>query len=411
MKVGILNIGTEILFGQIVNSNSAFLSKQLQNLGFDVLYHNVCGDNQPRVLQTLDYLYKTCSCDIVITTGGLGPTQDDMTKEAISEYFNLPLEKDEEVLEEIIENFKKRNRSFSENNKRQAYFPKNSVIMKNPQGTAPGFYINTDGKHLFSFPGPPRELETMFLECGIDIFKEISDKTMYYKILRMFGIGESFLEQELMDVIDNQTDPTLATYAKLGECQLRIASQRDSLKEAKEAVDNMISTISKKVGKYIYSQDDEDMNEVLVKTLKAKNLTIATAESCTGGLLAKLITDVSGASSVYKGGYVTYSNSQKKKDLNVSGETLKRYGAVSEEIAKEMVEGLKRNTSADVCIVITGVAGPKGSDLKAPGLMHIGLIVKDKLILKKIETGSNDRDRNRNYGVLSMMNLILENIV
>ena len=318
MKATLLTIGTEILFGSIVNTNSVFLSRQLNMLGVDVLRHITVGDNRGRLLRALETSFE--DCDIVITTGGLGPTEDDLTKETIAEFFGVPLKEDAEQLEILTSWFAAQNRVMAPNNIKQAWLPEGSEVLPNPNGTAPGFYL-TDGKrHIYVLPGPPRENKPMFLDYVAPKLSAHEDGYLYYKIVRTIGIGESDLEMKLMDLIDGQTDPTIATYAKTFECSFRVASKRPTLKEAKDAVEECMVKIRKLVGEYIYSEEDRELLSVVLDMMKKKGLTLASAESITGGMFAKLITDIPGASKVFQRGVVTYSNAAKISELDVSPE-------------------------------------------------------------------------------------------
>jgi len=260
-------------------------------------------------------------------------------------------------------------------------------------------------------PGPPREMTRMFEKTVKPFLESMSDDVIYYRMVRTFGIGESQLETELLGIIEGQTDPTIATYAKEGESCVRIASKRKSLEEAQNAVDEMLIKVKECIGEYIYSIDDEELVEVVSKKLIKKGLTLAAAESCTGGMFSAAMTDVSGISQVFQRGIVTYSNEAKIAELGVREETLEKYGAVSEETALEMVEGLKRVTGCDVCVSVTGIAGPGGATPGKPvGLIFIGLICGDKKLVKRIQMRNVNRKWNRNYSVLNMLDLINKNI-
>jgi len=296
MKTSILAVGTELLFGQTVNTNASFLSENLNHMGFDVMYHFVVGDNPLRLKEKLAEAFS--DTDLVILTGGLGPTQDDLTKEMVAEFMGAGMYLDEKVVADLRAFFAKRGGNMPENNMKQAYLPVGCTPLYNASGTAPGFALEKDGKIAICLPGPPREMKWLF-ENGVRQYLErYMDKKMFYRVIRTIGIGESDLEMLLMPLIDGQTDPTIATYAKEGECTLRVASQRDTIEEAEAAADEMTERIRALAGEYIYSYDDEELSEVVVRILREKGLKIAAAESCTGGLFASAITDVPGASEV-----------------------------------------------------------------------------------------------------------------
>ena len=409
MKTAILSVGTELLFGQITNTNTVYLSQQLNLLGFDVMYHYTVGDNPERVAEMIRLAFK--DCDLVLTTGGLGPTQDDLTKEVACRVLGDELVMMDDVLEDLTAYFRKNGRQMTDNNKKQAIMPSRAKVFRNDAGTAPGFALQKDGKYIVCMPGPPREMTRMFQKNVVPFLRKMSDDVIYYRMIRCFGIGESQLETALLDLIDNQTDPTLATYAKEGECSLRIESKRGTQEEAKAAVDEMLAKVREIIGDYIYSCDDEDLVQVVCRKLMEKKLTVASAESCTGGMFAAALTDVPGISGSFQRGLVTYSNEAKMDELGVRAETLEKYGAVSEETALEMVEGLKAVSGCDVCISVTGVAGPGGGSPEKPvGLVYIGLICGERKLCKRVQMRNVSRKWNRHYAVLSMLDLINKNI-
>ena len=409
MKTAILSVGTEILFGQIVNTNTVYLSQQMNMLGFDVMYHYTVGDNPKRVEEMIDLAFQ--DCDLILTTGGLGPTQDDLTKEVACKALDDTLVMMDDVLEEITKYFKTLGREMTENNKKQAIMPSRATVFHNDAGTAPGFALEKDGKYIICMPGPPREMKRMFQKSVVPFLQSMIDGALYYRQIRFFGIGESMLETQLLDLIDNQTDPTLATYAKEGECSLRIASKRATEEEAEHAVDEMLEQVKERVGHYIYSCDDEELAQVVADRLMEQGLTLSSAESCTGGMFASTMTDIPGISQCFDRGLVTYSNQAKMEELGVSAGTLEKFGAVSEETALEMVEGLKRVSGSDVCISVTGIAGPGGgSEEKPVGLVYIGFSYGDKKICKKIQMRNVNRSWNRHYTLLCMLNVIYRNI-
>lgn len=409
MKTAILSVGTEILFGQIVNTNTVYLSQQMNMLGFDVMYHYTVGDNPKRVEEMIDLAFQ--DCDLILTTGGLGPTQDDLTKEVACKALDDTLVMMDDVLEEITKYFKTLGREMTENNKKQAIMPSRATVFHNDAGTAPGFALEKDGKYIICMPGPPREMKRMFQKSVVPFLQSMIDGALYYRQIRFFGIGESMLETQLLDLIDNQTDPTLATYAKEGECSLRIASKRATEEEAEHAVDEMLEMVKERVGHYIYSCDDEELAQVVADRLMEQDLTLSSAESCTGGMFASTMTDIPGISQCFDRGLVTYSNQAKMEELGVSAGTLEKFGAVSEETALEMVEGLKRVSGSDVCISVTGIAGPGGgSEEKPVGLVYIGFSYGDKKICKKIQMRNVNRSWNRHYTLLCMLNVIYRNI-
>lgn len=406
MKTSILAVGTELLFGQTVNTNATFLSDKLNHMGFDVMYHFVVGDNPARLKEKLAEAFS--DTDLVILTGGLGPTQDDLTKEMVAEYMGRDMYLDKEVIRQLEGFFEKRGRKMSENNIKQAYLPEGCTPFYNASGTAPGFALSADGKTAICLPGPPREMKWLWNNGVREYLEQFMEKKMFYRVIRTIGIGESDLETLLMPVIDGQTDPTVATYAKEGECTLRVASQRDTIEEAESAVSEMISRIDSLAGEYIYSYDDEELKEVVVRILKEKGLKITSAESCTGGLFPASITDVAGASEVMSSAYVTYSNESKIKELGVPAGLIDRYGVVSPQVAEAMAVGAKARAEADIAVSVTGYAGPEADPGHEAGEAYIGYAIGDVTGHDVINTSRNDRKWNRNYILLRMLKAVYQ---
>ena len=407
MKTAILTVGTEILFGQIVNTNAAFLSQELQNMGYDVMYHYSVGDNPGRLKELINFAFH--DCDLILTTGGLGPTQDDLTKEVIAEAMGDVIVENEECMKALLENYQKAGRPMTPNNLKQAYMPSRARVLPNDAGTAPGFALEKDGKLIISMPGPPREMKRMFELQVKPILESMQDSVIFYRIIRTFGLGESSMETVLLPLIDGQTDPTIATYAKEGECSLRVASKRATKEEAVAAVDRVIEDVNQLIGEYIYSYDDEDLVDVVGKLLLEKHITISCAESCTGGLFAAALTDIPGISEVFERGIVTYSNRAKMEELGVKAETLDKFGAVSPETACEMASGLAEKTGSDLCISVTGIAGPGGGTAEKPvGLAYIGIAYKGQVKAVKSQYRNVSRKWNRHYALLGMLNQVYQ---
>ena len=401
MKTALLTVGTEILFGQIVNTNAAWLSQQLNDLGIDVMYHYSVGDNPKRLEELIHFAFH--DCDMIITTGGLGPTQDDLTKEVIAKAMGDRIVRNEQCLRDLKSHYDN-GRQMTENNLKQADMPSTAIPLPNAQGTAPGFWLEKDGKIITSMPGPPREMTDMFNKQIKPRLEKLQDSVIYYKILRAFALGESKMETMLLPLIDNQTDPTIATYAKEGECSLRIASKRPTLADAQKAVVDMEAKVLGIIGDFVYSCDDEELIEVVGKLLIEKNISVSCAESCTGGLFAGALTDIPGISAVFERGIVTYSNRAKMEELGVSAETLERFGAVSPETAVEMADGLQKKTGSDLCVSVTGIAGPGGGTEEKPvGLVYIGIAYNGKTEAIKSQYRNVNRRWNRNYAVLNML--------
>ncbi|MGX8773671.1 MAG: competence/damage-inducible protein A [Bacillota bacterium] len=431
MKAAILTVGTEILFGEITNTNTVFLSRRLNDMGVDVMYHHTVGDNPVRLAEMIETALK--DCDIVITTGGLGPTQDDMTKEIACQVMGDHLVMHDDILEFIKSRLLAYKAEMSENNVKQALLPSRCRVFHNDAGTAPGFALSRETAYvddvegywgsehgvrkqwIACMPGPPKEMTRMFEKSVVPWLEELTEGSLVYKEIRTFGIGESDLETALLPLIDGQTDPTLATYAKNGECSVRVASKRPTREEAEAAVAEMVKNVEKYVGKYIYSTEGEEYPQVVGNKLMSSGLTISAAESCTGGMFGAALTDIPGISAVFDRSLVTYSNQAKMDELGVKAETLEKYGAVSEETAVEMAEGVRLRSGTDIGISVTGIAGPDGdtSD-KHVGLVYIGLSLGErcggKTICRKIDRRIRERQRNRRHAVLSMFDMIYRNI-
>ncbi len=416
MKAAILTVGTEILFGEITNTNSVYLSRRLNDMGIDVLYHHTVGDNPRRLAEMIGIAFQ--ESDIVITTGGLGPTQDDMTKEIACQVMGDHLVMHDDILEFIRNRLLAYKAEMSENNIKQALLPSRCRVFFNDAGTAPGFALDgpagggsTEKRWIACLPGPPKEMTRMFEKSVVPWLEELTDGCLVYKEIRTFGIGESDLETALLPIIDGQTDPTIATYAKNGECSVRVASKRKSRKEAERAVDEMVDQVKKYVGKFIYSTDGEEYPLVAGNKLMSRGLTIAAAESCTGGMFGAALTDIPGISAVFDRSLVTYSNQAKIDELGVRPETLEKYGAVSEQTALEMAEGVRKKAGTDIGISVTGIAGPDGgTEEKHVGLVYIGLSFGNQCICRKIDRRIKERQRNRRHAVLSMFDMIYRNV-
>lgn len=395
MRAEIITVGTEILLGDIVNTNSQFLAKELANLGVEVYYQGTVGDNEDRLLESLEEsLHRS---DMVITTGGLGPTKDDLTKETAAKLFNQELVFHEESWREIEAYFNKLGKVPTENNKKQAYFPKEAIVLKNNNGTAPGAILKKDNKTIIVLPGPPREMKPMFEEHVKPYLQYLTDDILVSKTLRFYGIGESSLEDAIIDIINEQSNPTIAPYAKDTEVTLRITAKAISEEVAMDLINPVIDKIEDRVGQYIYSQGESTLEDTVAEMLVNKNLTISVAESCTGGMVSSNLINYPGISSVFMEGCITYSNEAKMKSLGVKKETLDKFGAVSEETAREMAEGIARRYNTNIGISTTGIAGPEGGTKEKPvGLVYFGIYINGKTIVKRyIFNGSRQQVRLR----------------
>lgn len=393
MKAEIIAIGTELLLGDIVNTNSQFLSRELAAIGIDVYHQEVVGDNEDRILQAFENAYKRS--ELIVTTGGLGPTQDDLTKEMAAKYFNKEMVLDEKSLESIENYFKLQGKELKGNNRKQAYFPSGSTILLNECGTAPGAIIEEDNKIMIILPGPPREMEMMFKIHVIPYLQKKTDNIIVSKTLRIFGIGESFMAEQVNHLITEGKNPTVAPYAKNVDVTLRITAKGKTQEECLKLIKPVEDEIRNILGENVYGEGEVTLEAVVSKLLCDKNLTISTAESCTGGMIAEKLISYPGISKVYLEGMVTYSNDAKIKRLGVNKETLDKYGAVSEQTAKEMVEGIARESGSNIAIITTGIAGPGGGTKEKPvGLVYIGLYVNGVTKIKEFNF-QGDRDKIR----------------
>lgn len=401
MNAEIIAVGTELLLGDILNTNARFLSRELSGLGIDVYYQEVVGDNPDRLKSVIHTAIRRS--DIVVLSGGLGPTDDDLTKETVADYFNLPLYFDEQVMAEMTEYL--RGRHIVPSNKKQAYIPEGAKIIHNNYGTAPGIIIEQDEKIVIMLPGPPRELEPLFSEQVKPYLDAKSDYIMKSKVLRIFGLGESSAAEKVRDLMES-ANPTLAPYAKDSEVILRITAKAKTDARADKLIDEMYKKVNDRIGEYIYGFDDDEMKAVLCRLLTEKGKTIAAAESCTAGLFSAMIADNPGASAVLNEGIVTYSNEAKEKYLGVLHETLEKYGAVSEQTAREMAEGIKKAAKSDIGVGITGIAGPDGGTPEKPvGLVYVGIAYDGGCEVLKLNL-IGTRQKVRYAAVLNAMNAV-----
>ncbi len=403
----LITVGTEILLGNIVDTHSQYLSDKLAGYGINVYHHNSVGDNKARVMDC----FKTAldRSDMVILSGGLGPTTDDITLECVCEVLGLECYYNEQALSEIERHFTRLNRVMQDNNKKQAFVPYGSTLFLNKHGTAPGVMIDYHGKKVVILPGPPRELRPMFTEYLTPILEDMTNQTLNSKTLHVYGVGESSVETMIGDIV-RQENPTVALYAKDYEVHIRVTelacktNGEDRLVKTDETIEKLIKIL----GDSVYTTEDQPLEQVVVDLLKQKGLKLAVAESCTGGTLAGRITAVSGSSSVFDCGVVSYSNEIKQKVLGVSADTLKKHGAVSDEVAKEMAVGVLRLSGSDIGVSVTGIAGPDGGTKDKPvGTVHIGVATKDGVTARKFLFGYNrinERELIRTHSVMRALN-------
>ncbi len=406
----LISVGTEILLGDILNTDAQYLSIELAKLGISVIHQSTVGDNRERLLAQLDEAAKRS--DIIILSGGLGPTPDDLTKEVCCEFFGKEMFLHEPTVEKIKKYFSSKGIEMAQNNLKQAMLPKDCVIFPNDNGTAPGMAIEKDGVHILVLPGPPRELKPMFQNCAVPYLMQFSDRIIVSHNIRTFGIGESSMAENVNDLFDAQ-NPTVAPYAKDGEALLRVTAMAMTKEDAESLCEPIIEEIKNRLDAYVYGVDYNCIEEAVVGMLKEHHLKVATAESCTGGLIAKRITDVPGASEVFECGIISYANEIKHRVLGVSEDDLNKYGAVSEPVAKQMAQGALKVSGADIAVSVTGIAGPDSDSTGKPvGLVYIGLADKENVWVREIRTSRRDRSYNRYVSAsnaLDMIRLYIDN--
>lgn len=393
MNAEIISVGTELLLGQTINTDATFIAQELSALGINLLYTTVVGDNPKRLSDILLYAYERS--DLIITTGGLGPTQDDITKEILALTAGKKLILNEEIKEEIEEHFAYRKRAMSENQIKQAYLPEGAFVFKNDFGTAPGCAFKTQaGKLVVMLPGPPSELIPMLKDSVVPYLLNLENAVIYSTNVHVFGAGEGEVAAMINNYV-NLSNPTVATYAKNGEMFVRITAKAESIEKAKELCAPVANEIKEIIGDFVYTDIYESLEELAVNLLKENGKTVSTAESCTGGLLAKRITDISGASSVFGTGVVTYENKSKEKLLGVSNDSLEKFGAISAETAAEMAEKVRLLGESDLGIGITGNAGPLTSENKPVGLIFISLSDGRKTVVHSLSPSPKSYGRDR----------------
>ena len=403
MNAELLSVGTELLLGEILNTDAQFLAEELSRLGISVYYQTVAGDNRERLQAAMELALSRA--DIVIASGGLGPTPDDLTKEVIAACMGEELVLHPESLAQIQAYHKKIQRDMPKSNEKQAMLPQNGIVLPNPNGTAPGCIIEKNGKIAIMLPGPPNELKPMFLESVRPYLLKKSNCILYSKTLKIFGIGESRVGELLAGLMESE-NPTVAPYAETAGVRLRLTARCASEDEGKSMLAPVEAEIMEKIGEYVYSQEDISLPEAVVRKLLEKNMTIAAAESCTGGMFAKMITDFPGVSAILNESFVTYANAAKTKYLGVLPETLERYGAVSPETAREMAAGAARAAGADVGVGITGIAGPGGGTPEKPvGLVYAGVCVGGRTAVQALHLSGN-RDKIRQSACLYVFDML-----
>ena len=415
MVTELIAVGTEILLGNIVNTNSAYLSEKCAELGLAVYYQSVVGDNPDRMKSVI----KTAldRSDVIILTGGLGPTEDDLTKEITAEVMGFPLVEDahtRELMEAYLKEYEKNHpqRRITKNNYKQTMVPEGAIVMDNHNGTAPGLIMEKKGKTAILLPGLPNEMVPMFEESVYPYLRKKQPEIIYSRMVKISGIGESQVAEEIQDLIDKQTNPTIAPYAKTGEVHLRVTAKAEDEKKCKEMIKPIVRELKKRFGKNVFAtREDKTLEEAVVDLLKEKNMTLSLAESCTGGAVAARIVNVPGASDALMCGYVTYTNRAKRKCLGVKKSTLNKEGAVSAKCAKEMAKGGAKAARTDVCLSVTGLAGPGGGTKETPvGTVFMGCTCAGKTTTREFHFTGN-RSRIRGQAVAQALTFIRDSLL
>ncbi len=403
-------VGTELLLGSIVNTNAAYLAEKCAGLGLTCHFQTVVGDNEDRLAMVLQTAMGRS--DIVILSGGLGPTEDDLTKETTAKVCGRTLVMHEESRERIRLFFADRGMEPTENNWKQAMLPEGAVVLENHNGTAPGMILETEQAKVILLPGPPGELTLMFEESVVPYLAALTSQVICSQTVKICGVGESKAEMMVKDLIDGQTNPTIATYAKTGEVHIRVTANAQDRKTALKLIKPMVKELKTRFGNHIYTTDEETtLEKTVVDLAMANKLTITCAESCTGGMLSARLINVAGISDIYKSGVITYSNKAKRRLLGVKKSTLQKHGAVSEKTAEEMAKGAAVMFKADVAVAITGIAGPDGgTEAKPVGLVYIACHVKGKVTVREYRFSGN-RTKVRESAVSAALSLMRECIL
>lgn len=405
MNAEILCIGTELVLGDIVNTNAQYLSQQLALKGINVFYQSSVGDNPERIIKALSIA--VTRSNLIIFTGGLGPTADDITISTVSNALGIPLEKNEEAYRHIQRYFERIGRELTKNNEKQAYLPKGCTVFHNEKGTAPGCAIESGSQCIVFLPGPPSELKAMYENSLSSYLDKYSSGVIMSKFVHIYGVGEAMIDQKAAELIKG-TNPTVAPYAKEGEAELRITAKGSDEAQAQSMIEETLIKIGMIFKDAVYGYDDSTLESVVVSLLKNKGLTVATAESCTAGYISKRITDISGASKVFNMGVSTYSNESKTNELGVPAELIKAHGAVSKEVAACMAKGVRIKSGSDIGLSITGIAGPKSDESNKPvGLSYIAVSDKNgEYVIESHKGGKNDREYIRFCSASEALNLL-----
>ncbi len=381
----ILSVGTELLLGHVTNTDARDISEMLSQIGINVRYHTVVGDNPKRLEECVEVAKERA--DIIITTGGLGPTCDDLTKQILAKAFGLELVQNETEYRGLYE-YIHPGKEFTPNNFQQAMLPEGCTVFHNNWGTAPGCAFEKDGKIVIMIPGPPKECNAMFRACAIPYLRKLSDEQIVSHSLRIFGLGESAVDQMFREEMNAMSNPSMAPYAKECDCLLQVTAKAHSEEEAEEMLKPIIAHVKEKLGEYVYGMDVECVEEAVIQLLREKHMSFSTAESCTGGDLARRFTDIPGASEFFLGGVVTYTNQAKAKLLGIDPALIEEKGAVSYEVAKEMAQQVRGLMGSDIGIGITGLAGPDGDGVHEVGTVFVSMATAGQTWVKELHLGT-----------------------
>ena len=381
----IISVGTELLLGHVTNTDARDISEMLSKIGINVKYHTVVGDNPERLRKCVETAKSRA--DIIITTGGLGPTCDDLTKQILAEAFGLRLVENKAEREGLYD-YIRYGKKFTDNNFTQAMLPEGCTVFHNNCGTAPGCGFEKDGKIVVMIPGPPKECNAMFRESALPYLHKLSEELIVSHSVRIFGLGESSVDDIFAEEMNRMTNPTMAPYAKECDCLLQITAKAKSEAEAEEMIAPVMEHVMQRLGDVVYGVDVECIEESVIKLLREKNMTFSAAESCTGGELAKRFTDMPGASAFFKGGVVTYTNEAKAKLLGIDPALIEEKGAVSYEVAKAMAENVRALLGTDIGVGVTGLAGPDGDGVHEVGTVFVSLAVEGETFVKELHTGA-----------------------
>ena len=381
----IISVGTELLLGHVTNTDARDISEMLSKIGINVKYHTVVGDNPERLRKCVETAKSRA--DIIITTGGLGPTCDDLTKQILAEAFGLRLVENKAEREGLYD-YIRYGKKFTDNNFTQAMLPEGCTVFHNNCGTAPGCGFEKDGKIVVMIPGPPKECNAMFRESALPYLRKLSEELIVSHSVRIFGLGESSVDDIFDEEMNRMTNPTMAPYAKECDCLLQITAKAKSVDEAEKMIAPVMEHVMQRLGDVVYGVDVECIEESVIKLLREKNMTFSAAESCTGGELAKRFTDMPGASAFFKGGVVTYTNEAKAKLLGIDPALIEEKGAVSYEVAKAMAENVRALLGTDIGVGVTGLAGPDGDGVHEVGTVFVSLAVEGETFVKELHMGA-----------------------